>query len=435
MLSGPGSLRRAHFGPLSAFLALWLLSGGVSYAADSTPEAAPAAAAPAAAPPAEAPIDPQVARGKYLTDAGDCVSCHTRKGGAAFAGGLGFPTPFGTLYSSNITPDNETGIGKWTAADLRKAMHEGIAPGGKHLFPAFPYTAFTKVTDQDVEAIFAYLKTLKAETYRPPANSPAFAMRWPMAIWNALFFKPGRYVPDASKPAEWNTGAYLVEGLGHCSACHSPRNMFMAEVQERAYAGGAIMDEVAEGKVRRWSAVNLTSAKGGLAAWTVEHLASYLKTGVSDVAGTFGPMNDVIVNSTSKLTDDDVKAMAVYLKGLPVQENQGQPVSGADVQAGAEIYKKRCDECHGSSGSGGMFTAPPLAGSAIVQATDPASLLNVILYAPKRAEGISYGEWETMKPYADVLSDAEIASVANYIRGSWDNKAPAVKPADVAAQR
>lgn len=418
-------------------LALWLLSGGVANAADSTPAATPpaepAATAPAAAP--EAPIDSRLARGKYVADAGDCISCHTRKGGTPFTGGVAFPTPFGNIYSSNITPDTETGIGKWTAADLRRAMHEGVAPGGKHLFPAFPYTAFTKVTDQDVDALFAYLRTLKSESYRPPSNGVLFTMRWPMAIWNALFFKPGRFTPDASKPEEWNKGAYLVEGLGHCSACHSPRNVFMAEVTERAYAGGAIMDEVAEGKVRRWSAVNLTSAKTGLAAWKVEDLAGYLKNGASDMAGTFGPMNDVIVNSLSKLPAEDVQAMAVYLKALPAHEADALPVFGADVQAGAEIYKKRCDECHGSSGSGGLFTGPPLAGSAIVQAADPASLINVILYAPKKAEGISYGEWENMKPYAEILSDAEIASVANYIRGSWDNKAPAVKATDVAAQR
>ena len=195
------------------------------------------------------------------------------------------------------------------------------------------------------------------------------------------------------------------------------------------------MDEVAEGKVRRWSAVNLTSAKSGLAAWKVEDLAGYLKNGASDMAGTFGPMNDVIVNSLSKLPAEDLHAMAVYLKALPAQEHDAQPVSGADVQAGADIYLKRCDECHGSSGSGGLFAGPPLAGSAVALAADPASLINVILYAPKQAEGIEYGNWETMKPYADVLSDAEIAAVANYIRGSWGNKAPPVRATDAAAQR
>ena len=415
-------------------LALWLLSGGVVNAADSTPAATPPAAEPAAAA-AEAPVDPQVARGKYLADAGDCVSCHTRKGGTPFTGGVAFPTPFGAIYSTNITPDNETGIGTWTAADLRRAMHEGIAPGGKHLFPAFPYTAFTKVTDQDVDAIFAYLRTLKPESYRPPSNGVLFTMRWPMAIWNALFFKPGRFQPDASKSEEWNKGAYLIEGLGHCSACHSPRNVFMAEVTDRAYAGGAIMDVVADGKVRRWSAVNLTLAKSGLAAWKVEDLAGYLKNGASDVAGTFGPMNDVIVNGTSKLPAEDVQAMAVYLKALPPQEYSGPVVSEAEAQAGAEIYKKRCDECHQSSGGGGLFNAPPLAGSAIVQTADPASMINVILYAPQKAEGVSYGEWETMKPFAEVLNDADIAAVANYVRGSWGNKAPPVKATDVAAQR
>ena len=413
-------------------LAFYLISGGATLAAEGAP---PTDSPPAAAPAPEAPVDPIVARGKYLAAAGDCISCHTRPGGAPFTGGVGFETPFGSIYSSNITPDNETGIGKWTAADLRKAMHEGIAPGGKHLFPAFPYTAFTKVTDQDVDAIYAYLRTLKAERYQPPANGLLFTMRWPMMFWNALFFDQGRYKADTSKSAEWNTGAYLVEGLGHCSACHTPRNIFQAEVAARAYAGGVIMDHVAEGKSRRWSAVNLTSAKTGLASWPVEELKSYLKTGASAVAGTFGPMNDVIVNGTSQLTDADVQAMAVYLKALPAREQEGQPVSAAEAQAGKAIYDKRCSECHQAAGEGGLFSAPPLAGSAIVQTADPASLINVILYGPQIPKGVDFGSWETMKFYGDVLSDADVAALSNYLRGSWGNTAPAVTAAQAAAQR
>ncbi len=418
------------------FLVSCLISGGATLAAEGAPPnvSAPGAPAEAAAPP-ETPVDPIVARGKYLAAAGDCISCHTRPGGAPFTGGVGFETPFGSIYSSNITPDDDTGIGKWTAADLRKAMHEGVAPGGKHLFPAFPYTAFTKVSDQDVDAIFAYLRTLKAERYQPPENGILFTMRWPMMFWNALFFEPGRYKPDTSKPVEWNTGAYLVEGLGHCSACHSPRNIFQAEVAERAYAGGVIMDHVAEGKSRKWSAPNLTPAKTGLASWPVDELKSYLKTGVSSVAGTFGPMNDVIVNSLSQLTDADVQAMAVYLKALPVQEQEGQPVTAEVAQAGKAIYEKRCSECHQSGGDGGLFAGPPLAGSVIVQTADPASLINVILYGPQTPKSVDYGAWETMKLYGDVLSDADVAAVSNYIRGSWGNKAPPVTAAQVAAQR
>jgi mono/diheme cytochrome c family protein len=419
-------------------------SGTASGTATATP-AAPAAtpptpatnslgAAPAGAP-APTPADTPAARGKYLADAGNCVSCHTPPGGAAFAGGLGFTTPLGTIYSSNITPDNETGIGQWTAADLRRAMHEGIGRGGYHLFPAFPYTSFTKVTDEDVNAIYAYLRTLPPVRHTPPANSLLFRLRWGMSLWNWLFFKPGRFQPDTRQSAEWNRGAYLVDGLGHCDACHSPRNLFLAEIASRNYAGGNLTDRVIDNQMRRWSAVNLTSAHSGLAAWSVDNLTRYLKNGFSPRAGTFGPMNEVIVNSLHNLTSDDIHAMATYLKSLPTRDENSTTVPSDAVSAGAGIYKDRCDECHGSSGRGGLFNGPPLAGSAVVQDADPATLINVMLYGPTLPKGISFGGWETMKPYRDVLNDNEIAAVANYIRGSWDNRAPPITASDVAKQR
>jgi len=380
--------------------------------------------------------DPILARGKYLVTAGNCVSCHTRPGGVPFTGGLAFATPFGTLYSTNITPDDETGIGKWTAGDLRRALHEGIAPGGRNLFPAFPYTAFAKVTDEDADAIYAYLRSLEAERYTPPGNSPAFGARWPMKIWNKLFFKPAPFAEDKSQSAEWNRGAYLVEGLGHCSACHSPRNPAMAEIAGHAYAGGALQDKVGNaGPVRRWSAVNLTSAKEGLGNWPLEDLAKYLNTGLSAHAGSFGPMNDVIANSLTQLTKADAHAMAVYLKSLPAQDSKSAPVTADQARSGEAIYKDRCSSCHQSSGRGGLFTGPPVAGSAVAQADDPAALINVILYGPETAKDIATGSWETMKPFKDVLSDEEVASVANYLRGNWGNRGRAVTANEVARQR
>ena len=394
-------------------------------------------AAPAESPPtpaSEAPAPSPAERGKYLADAGNCVSCHTRPRGAPFSGGLGFDTPFGMIYSTNITPDSETGIGKWTAQDLRAAMHEGSGPGGR-LFPAFPYTSFTKVTDADVAAIYAYLRTLQPVKYTPPRNGMLFSMRWPLAIWNALFFKPERYAPNPKQSEEWNRGAYLVEGLGHCSACHTPRNMFMAEDAKRAYAGGVINSEVAKDKSRRWSAVNLTSSKSGLGAWSVNDLTKYLQTGYSARAGSFGPMNEVIVNSLKKLKTGDLKAMAVYLKSLPAQDYTGPGVTADQTKEGAGIYKDRCEKCHSGSGRGGLFSGPPVAGSAIVLAEDPASLINVILYGPATVKDISTGAWETMPSYADILSDRQVAAVANFLRGSWDNRAPAVAEKDVTAQR
>ena len=382
------------------------------------------------------PPSSAIDRGKYLATAGNCISCHTRPGGLPFTGGRAFVTPFGTIYSTNITPDNTTGIGKWKAADLRRAMHEGMAPEGRPLFPAFPYTSYTKVTDADVNDIYAYLRSLKPERYTPPENSILFRQRWPMTLWNAFFFESARFTPDTSKTDEWNRGAYLVDGLGHCGACHTPRNVFMAEVASRAYTGGSgIMEEVAKDKLRPWSGVNLTSAKEGLAAWSVGDLTKYLKTGFSARAGTYGPMNDVIVNSLREMTPEDVRAMAVYIKSLPAHESATAVVTADQAKSGEAIYKSRCEKCHMSSGRGGMFTAPPLSGSAVVQTDDPASLINTILFGPTIPKEVSLGAWETMKAYRDILNDAETAQLANYLRGSWGNRGRPVTPSDVARQR
>ncbi len=382
--------------------------------------------------PGSSPID----RGKYLVTAGNCISCHTRPGGTPFTGGRPFVTPFGTIFSTNITPDNATGIGQWKAADLRRAMHEGQAPDGRRFFPAFPYTSFTKVTDADVDDIYAYLRSLKPARYTPPQNSLLLRQRWGMTMWNAMFFVPARFTPDASKSAEWNRGAYLVDGLGHCGACHTPRNAFMAEVSSRAYSGGSgIMDEVAKDELRPWSGVNLTSAKEGLAAWSVADLTKYLKTGFCARAGTFGPMNEVIVNSLKQMTPEDIKAMAVYIKSLPAFDSDTAAVSAEQAKPGESIYKDRCEKCHLSSGRGGMFTGPPLSASAVVQSDDPASLINIILYGPSVPKEVTLGAWETMKGYRDILNDEDTAAVANYLRGSWGNRGRPVSPSEVARQR
>jgi mono/diheme cytochrome c family protein len=364
------------------------------------------------------------------------VSCHTRRDGEAFSGGVGFDTPFGTIFSSNITPDDETGIGRWTATDLRRAMHEGVGRDGKHLFPAFPYTSFTKVSDQDVDAIYAYLRTLRVVRYTPPSNKGIlFNQRWAMALWNALFFNAGRFEPDSTKSAEWNAGAYLVQGLGHCGACHTPRNMFMAEKADQALTGGTLTDAVAPNEVRQWSAVNLTPARNGLVSWSVDDLAKYLRTAYSQRGGAFGPMVDVTVNGTMQLTSDDVRAMSIFLKILPAQDGQTPSVLAEQTNSGAAIYKDRCAKCHMSSGRGGFLTGPSLAGSAIVQAADPSSLINIILYGQGTPKNLPPNSWETMQPYAAVLSDDEVAAVSNYVRSSWKNQTTAVTSREVARQR
>jgi len=381
-----------------------------------------------------------IARGKYLAMAGNCMSCHTRAGAAAFSGGVAFSTRVGMIYSSNITPDPVSGIGAWTVDDLRRAMQDGIAPGGRRLLPAFPYTSFTKVSDADIAAIYAYLRTAPPVRYSPPSNSFLLRQRWGMVLWDAMFFRPERFQPDARQSAQWNRGAYLVEGLGHCDACHTPRNVLMAEKSGEAYAGGSLNEAVPGGQIRSWSAVNLTSSQSGLAGWSVSDLSKYLHSGFSLRAGTFGPMNEVIDQSLKNLSDTDIHAMAVYLKSLPPVQSEapgasGPGVSGPDVQRGAKIYSDHCQECHMRSGRGGFLSAPPLAGSAVVQADDPASLINVILYGPDEPKDLSFGGWQTMHPYKDVLSDAQIAAVSNYVRSSWKNRAAAVTAAQVARQR
>jgi alcohol dehydrogenase (quinone), cytochrome c subunit len=381
-----------------------------------------------------------VERGRYVALAGNCASCHTRPGGAPYSGGVKFEAPVGTIYSSNITSSLQHGIGKWTVEDLRRALHAGIAADGYRLFPAFPYTSFTRMTDEDVAALYAYLHTVAANDYQPPANGFLFKQRWAMAIWNALFFEPGRFKPRPEQTPEWNRGAYLVEALGHCGACHTPRNRFMAEVSANGYQGSALREYVAADKVRDWAAVNLTSSADGLKTWSVDDLTKYLHTGFSMRGGAWGPMNEVVGNSTSKLTLEDAHAMATYIKsllnvGLAEGGGTGTSVTAEQAAPGKAIYVDRCEKCHGASGRGGMFSGPRLAGSAVAQSTDPDSLINAILYGATPPVGMTFGAWETMKTYADALSDTEIANVANYVRGSWGNSAPSVDAARVAKQR
>lgn len=397
--------------------------------------------APAPADAAPAPtVDPVVQKGEYLARLGNCVSCHTVHGGEPFAGGLPFKTPYmflGTLYSTNITPDEETGIGKWTEADFVKAMHTGEGPNGS-LFPAFPYTSFTKVSEEDVKAIYAYLMTLKPVKYEPPANSLPFAFRFVMKIWNAMFFEEGRYVADSSQSEEWNRGAYLVNGLGHCSACHTPRNLALAEKSSQHLWGAVMPDIVLEGVYRPWFAINLTQTKnGGLGAWSADDIRRYLKTGHNRWAGTFGPMNEVIANSLSHMTDDDAKAMAAYIKSLPpAPDSPPMQLTEEEKKAGEALYDKHCEECHASSGRGGFMKAPPIAGSAIVQGLEPASLINIILYGAEPAKGLNPpGAWESMRSFRDRMTDEEVASVANYVRSSWNNTGRKITAQEVAKHR
>ena len=368
-----------------------------------------------------------VQRGEYLARAGDCISCHTRPGGAPYAGGLRMKLPFGDIVSPNITPDPETGIGGWTADDLYRVLHEGISRKVGHLFPAMPYTFYTQVTREDSDAIFAYLRSL------PPVRNVVVSdqLRWPFSVrmsmigWNELFFDQGGFRPDPAQSAEWNRGAYLVEGLGHCSACHSPRNIAGAIEQDRAFTGAT---------VDGWFALNLTSnLKTGLGGWSVDELATYLKTGAAKgKSTTLGDMAEVVHNSLSFMTDADLRAMATYLKSIPANSSlagRGE-VQKVPAQA-AVLYVDHCAGCHQAKGRGLPGVFPPLAGNGVVVAPDPANILKVVLGGvPAR------GGYIPMPGFAGQLNDAQIADIANYVRSNWGNTAPAnATPQQVSALR
>ncbi len=391
-------------------------------------------------PPIELDSAELIERGRYLAIAGNCATCHTSPGGEPMAGGLPFETPFGTLYSTNITPDVETGIGDWTAEQFLASMRLGVRPDGTHLYPAFPYTSFTRVSDADVSAIYAYLKSIPMVRQPSPANQLSFPfnIRPLMALWKTMFFDDGAFVADASKSDEWNRGAYLVAGLTHCGACHTPRNALGAENNDRFMTGGEYFDKVADGKYRSWSAPNLTSSETGLGLWSHDDLTSYLQAGRNSFLDAFGPMNEVIMNSTRHLSAGDVRAMTSYLKTLPpaiepVRDSAGEREMGR----GRTIYNLYCGTCHLPTGLGDPEMGPKLNdGSLVVQAENPASMINVILYGPELPDPPLAPRWrEPMDDHQYLLDDEEVAAVANYIRHSWDNPGGLVTPEQVAAQR
>ena len=437
--------RSARGAVLAATMCLFVQ--GVSQAGDA-PAASGAAASGAAAPEATAsgagltatagpPLSP-AERGRYLAIAGNCASCHTAPGGEALAGGVQFATPFGKLYSTNITPDPETGIGRWTAAQFREALRKGVRPDGQHLYPVFPYPSFTNVTDADSDALFAYLRSVPAVRSTPPANDMSFPynQRWLMSVWNMMYLNEGPYKPDTGKSAQWNRGAYLVTGLLHCSACHSPRNFLGAESTSAALTGGIYQDKIASGELRNWSTPNLTPAADGLASWPLAEISSYLKTGRNAFVETFGPMNEVILNSTSHLSDSDVQAVAFYLKSLPPQPGPaGTAPDKQTLDAGATLYDVHCGTCHLPTGLGSEDTGTRLAGNPVVQASDPSSLINTILYGPPLPDPPLPAKWKAMEGFGDTLSDDEVAQLSSYLRSTWGNKGGAVTAAQVAKQR
>jgi mono/diheme cytochrome c family protein len=364
-----------------------------------------------------------VTRGEYLARAGDCMSCHTNPGGAPFAGGRQVETPFGSISSPNITPDRDTGIGNWSDDDFYRLMHDGIDREGHYVYPVMPFDYYTKVTRDDVLAIKAFLFS------QPPVHAPRppghlefpFNIRTSLAGWRALFFKPGEFVADTSQPEPVQRGAYLVEGLGHCGACHTPRNGLGGGKPAEALGGGEITGQ-------GWFAPNITSdVTEGIGGWSDAQLLDYLKTGTArgrSIAA--GPMDEVVHTSLRYLTDQDLSAMVAYLKAIPAKELY-RPTPSVEAATerpaetpGAAAYLDHCAFCHQPDGRGIEGAVPPLAGNGIVRAGGPEGVIRTILGGMPARD-----TYAAMPGLAKMIPSREIADIANYVRTSWGNAAPA----------
>ena len=372
-----------------------------------------------------------IAHGKALVDAGGCAGCHTADPARPFAGGKRIETSFGAIYSPNLTPDRETGIGGWNDQDFYRALHFGVAPDGSRYYPAFPYPNFTKLTRDDIFAIRAYLATLApfADKTLPPELRFPLNLRVLMRLWNYLFFRPSILEPDQQKGTAWNRGRYLVEGLAHCGVCHTPKNFFGADRRGRAFSGG---------QVGGWFAPRLDGAEpSGLKSWSVDDIAEYLASGRNAKSHADGPMAEIVANSTSRMSGDDVRAIAVYLKSLPSGPPGPAvtPPPEAEMKIGAAIYAHQCVACHEADGAGAPRIYPPLPGNALLQSAHPLSTLRVILDGAQTMTTPRAPNTGSMPAYAKQLSDEEIAAVTNYIRNSWGNAAPLVTAEQVAKAR
>lgn len=387
--------------------------------------------------PSVAPANPaqQIKQGEYLVRVGNCMSCHTARGGEQYAGGRAVPTPFGNIYTSNLTPDAETGIGKWNNGDFWQAMHDGKSKNGSLLYPAFPYTNYTKVTRTDSDAIFAYLQTLPAVAQKNIAPELRFPYdnRALLYVWRALYFRPGQYVNDDKQSVEWNRGAYLAQGLGHCSACHSPRDSFGGTSLKAELGGGMI-------PVLNWYAPPLNSDKeNGLGNWEAAHLAAFLKTGVAPSRSVSGPMSEVVAGSLQHMSDADINALTGYLKSLPQQiaapkagaENIRPEDKKAMITAGAKLYENQCATCHQASGKGVPSVYPALAGSSAINTAIASNAIRMILHGGYAPSTVGNPRPYGMPPFGQAMSDEEVAAVLTYVRNSWGNQGNAISSNEV----
>jgi mono/diheme cytochrome c family protein len=377
-----------------------------------------------------------IARGEYLATAADCAACHTVERGRPYAGGRAFRLPFGTIYSPNITPDRQTGIGAWTDAEFVRAVRDGVGRDGEQLYPALPYTSYHRMSDADAVAIRAYLQTVPVARFEAPANQLSFPFnqRPLLRFWKILFMPRRGFEPDASKPADWNRGAYLVTALGHCGECHTPRNVFMATKDSKALAGGT-----AEG----WTAYNITSDQvSGLGGWKDEEIVAYLKTGIAHgKAWANGPMGEAVDDSLKYLNDADLKAIVAYLRTVPaVRGDESKPRYGwsadgrldeASDSEGARLYTFYCSGCHGADGKTHNEYYPAMVGQGTVGANPPTNLIMIILHGARRADH----PYAFMPSYRDAFNDEQVAALVNYVAKRFGDPKASIKAGDVADAR
>lgn len=374
-----------------------------------------------------------IERGRYLTAVADCTACHTDPADSRpFAGGRPVQTPFGTILAANITPDEQTGIGSWTIEQFDAAVRGGQRPDGRRLYPAMPFVYYAKMSRSDVMAIRAYLLTLAPVHKKVHTNQLPFPfnVRWGMRLWDALYFKTEPFKPDLSKPDAWNRGAYLVQGPGHCAACHTPKT----------WLGGDRKDQALQGySLQGWFAPNITNDPGrGLGNWSSADLVAYLKTGHNRFAGASGPMAEEVVHASSAMTDSDLSAIATYLESKPggsAAAAKPLPAASAVMASGAAIYEDLCSACHRRDGSGVPFLIPDLSHSASVQSREATSLLHVVLEGAQTAATSDEPTGPSMPAFGWQLDDKQVAAVTTYLRNSWGHAAPATTAADVARAR
>ena len=389
----------------------------------------------------ESDTSARIKQGEYLSRAGDCVACHTAPGGKSFAGGLKMSTPVGAIYSSNITPDKNTGIGDYSEEDFSKALRQGIAKDGHHLYPAMPYPSFSKMTDNDVHNLYLYFThQVEAVDQKNRESDIPFPlnMRWPLAVWNSVFLEKKPYYSDPQQTADWNRGAYLVQGLGHCGSCHTPRGI---GYQEKALDQNDD-DYLSGGTLEGWHAPNLRGdATTGLGQWNEAEISQFLERGHTERSAAFGSMVDVIQDSTQYLSDEDRQAIAVYLKSLPADgklrvqvnnDNTTQALEKGDVsKAGAQVYLDNCSGCHLSSGQGEKNAFPQLAQNPAVVSEDASSVINIVLNGSHAPRTQIAPTGLTMPGFAWRLDDQEVADVVNFIRNGWGNQAPDISASQV----